>query len=297
MNAINSFDPLLPPAMAEKAEETGVAKSRQPAINIFLLAILAGAFISVGAIFSTVVLSGGMIHLPAGDGDMLSANLPFGVSRLLAGLAFSTGLIMVIVGGAELFTGNAILTMAFASHKITIGQLLKNWGVVYAGNMVGAITTAVLLFIGRVYTFGSGTVGLTALSIGESKTSLGFLQGVSLGILCNALVCMAVWMCFSARSIADKVLVIIPPITAFVAAGFEHSVANMYFIPYGMLIKTWGDPTFFSIIEKLPADFPHLTWINFLLANLIPVTLGNIIGGAIMVGLMYWFVYRRKMRS
>jgi len=205
-------------------------------------------------------------------------------------------LIMVVVAGSELFTGNNLIVMAFASGRITLPALLRNWIVVYLGNFVGALLTAYLMFLSGQYTFGNGAVGLTALNIGEAKTSLEFTQAMVLGIFCNALVCIAVWMCFSARSTVDKILAIIPPIAAFVAAGFEHSVANMYFIPIALFIKNGGTPAFFTTIQKLPSDFPNLTWGNFLAANLLPVTLGNIIGGAVMVGLVYWFIYLRQAR-
>jgi formate/nitrite transporter len=150
------------------------------------------------------------------------------------------------------------------------------------------------MFLTKQYTFGSGAIGLAALNIGEAKTSLDFVQAIALGMMCNALVCMAVWLCYSARSTTDKILAIIPPISAFVAAGFEHSVANMYFIPVALFIKDMGAPQFFETINKTAADFPHLTWNNFFIANLLPVTIGNIIGGAVMVGLVYWFIYLRK---
>jgi formate/nitrite transporter len=144
--------------------------------------------------------------------------------------------------------------------------------------------------------FGSGAIGLNMLNIGEAKSSLGFVQAIALGILCNALVCMAVWLCYSARTTTDKILSIIPPIAAFVAAGFEHSVANMYFIPIALFVKQFGDPKLFELIGKTAADFPHLTWGNFFIVNLLPVTIGNIIGGGVMVGLVYWFIYMRKSK-
>jgi formate/nitrite transporter len=223
--------------------------------------------------------------------------LPYGVTRLLTGLVFTVGLILVIVGGAELFTGNTLITMAFASKKVTVMQLLRNWVIVYLGNFAGSVLTAYIVFLGKQYSFGNGAIGLAALNIGESKTALGFVQAVALGIMCNALVCMAVWMCYSARTTTDKILAIIPPIATFVAAGFEHSVANMYFIPLALFVKGSGDGKFFEAIGKTAADFPHLTWGNFFVANLLPVTIGNIIGGALMVGLIYWFVYMRKVTS
>jgi formate transporter len=279
-----SFDALVPAEMAVKAAETGVKKTALDTLRMFLLAILAGAFISMGAIFATTVSAG-------------SSVLPYGVARLLAGTAFTLGLILVVVSGSELFTGNNLIIIAFANRRITLPALLRNWGVVYLGNFVGAILTAILMFLTRQYTYGAGSVGLAALSTGEAKTSLVFVQAMVLGIFCNALVCMAVWMCYSARSTIDKILAIIPPIAAFVAAGFEHSIANMYFIPIAIFIKQFGTPAFFEAIKKTPADFPHLTWSNFFLVNLLPVTIGNIIGGALMVGIMYWFIYLSKAKA
>ncbi len=280
MSSEISFDAFPPPGMAAKAEGVGVEKARLDFLTTFVLAILAGAFIAVGAIFCTTVLAGG-------------SALPYGVARLLAGLAFTTGLIMVVVGGAELFTGNNLVIMAFASRKVSLSALLRNWVIVYVGNFVGSVATAYIMFLSKQHSFGNGAIGLTALNIGEAKTDLGFIQAVALGIMCNALVCMAIWLCFSARSTTDKILAIIPPIAAFVASGFEHSIANMYFIPVALFIKDLGGPEFFAVIKKTATDFSHLTWGNFFLVNLLPVTIGNIIGGAVMVGLVYWFAYLR----
>ncbi|CAG1016104.1 putative formate transporter 1 [Anaerolineales bacterium] len=289
-----SFDAILPPGMAAKAEDLGVKKANLKAANMFMLAVLAGAFIGIGAIFATTVAAGSMSIKDAAGAAAFSTGFPYGVTRLLVGLVFTVGLILVVVGGAELFTGNTLITMAYASKKVTLGQLLRNWGIVYIGNLVGSVLTAYIVFLGKQYAFGNGSIGLAALNIGEAKTALTFVQAVALGIMCNALVCMAVWMCYSARTTTDKILAIIPPISCFVAAGFEHSIANMYFIPIALFIKGSGDAKFFEMIGKTAADFPHLTWGNFFLANLLPVTIGNIIGGAIMVGMVYWFVYIRK---
>ncbi len=279
-----SFDALLPAEMAVKAAEIGIKKARLDILRMFLLAILAGAFISMGAIFATTVSAG-------------ASTLPFGIARLLAGTTFTLGLILVVVSGSELFTGNSLIIIAFANRRISLPALLRNWGIVYLGNFVGALLTAYLMFLTRQYTFGAGSIGLAALNTAEAKTALGFTQAVVLGLFCNALVCMAVWMCYSARSTIDKILAIIPPIAAFVAAGFEHSIANMYFIPIALFIKQLGSPAFFEAIKKTPADFPHLTWSNFFIANLVPVTLGNLIGGVVMVGLMYWFIYLSKAQK
>ncbi len=219
--------------------------------------------------------------------------LPYGVIRTIAGLAFGLGLIMVVVGGAELFTGNTLIVMAFASGKVSLSALLRNWAIVYVSNFVGAVLTAALVFAANHYMAGQGVVGLNILSIGEAKTSLAFMPALAAGILCNTLVCMAVWLCFSARTTTDKILAIIPPITAFVAAGFEHSIANMYFIPLALFVKDGAPTKFWELIEKTPADYSHLTWGNFA-SSLVPVTIGNIIGGAVMVGLVYWLIYLRN---
>jgi formate transporter len=276
-----SLDSLLPPAMAEKAEGIGVKKAGMAFMPMFVLGILAGAFIALGAIFCTTVL--------AGTGDM-----PYGVQRLLGGLVFTLGLILVVVAGAELFTGNNLILMAFASGKVTGAALLRNWAIVYAGNFVGSILTAYIMFLSTQYTFGGGAIGLTALNIANAKSGLAFIPALALGIMCNALVCLAVWLTFSARTVTDKILAIIPPIAAFVAAGFEHSIANMYFIPIGLFIKAWAPASFWTTIGRSAGDFTNLTWGNFFIGNLLPVTIGNIIGGAVMVGLIYWFIYLRK---
>jgi formate transporter FocA len=277
-----NIDAFIPPQMATKAEEIGVKKANMDWLTMFALAVLAGAFIALGAIFATTVTAG------AAD------KLPFGVTKLLGGLVFSLGLILVVVAGAELFTGNNLIVMAWADHRVSTWQVVRNWLIVYAGNFAGSIATAILMFYTKQYTFGNGAMGLNVLNIAHSKTNLDFMQAIALGIMCNALVCLAVWLCFSARTTTDKILSIIFPITAFVAAGFEHSIANMYFIPIGLLIKAGAPAAFWETIGKTAADYPNLTWGNFLFANLLPVTIGNIIGGSVMVGLVYWFIYIRK---
>lgn len=277
-----SFDSLLPPAMADKAIQVGIQKSKSDFLTLFVLSTMAGAFIAFGALFSTVVTAGA------------APVLPYGLQRLLAGLAFSLGLILVVVGGAELFTGNMLIIMAFLKKQIPFKAVLRNWVIVYFGNFAGSLVTVAIIFLGKHYLSGHGVIGLNILNIGEAKTSLGFLQAIMLGIMCNAAVCMAVWLTYSARSTTDKIMAIIPPITAFVAAGFEHSIANMYFLPIALWVKYGAGSGFYEMIQKTPADFPHLTMNNFLIANLLPVTIGNIIGGAVMVGLVYYFVYLRK---
>ena len=215
--------------------------------------------------------------------------------RVLAGTVFSLGL--VLVGGAELCTGNNLVVMAWASRRVSTGLLLRNWLVVYAGNFVGATGTAILVYLGGQHLFGSGAVGAAALATADAKCGLGFVQAVALGTLCNALVCLAMWLTLSTRTVADKILAIVPPIAAFVAAGFEHSVANMYFIPTGLFIKAGAPEAFWTEIGKTAADYPNLTWHNFVVHNLVPVTIGNIIGGAVLVGIVYWFVYLRGRQA
>ena len=277
MNELH-IDALLPDEMARRAEYIGVSKAEAPKLKTFALAILAGAFISLGAVFATTVAAGA------------SGQLTFGVTKLLVGLVFCLGLILVVVGGAELFTGNNLIVMAWASRKVSSKALTRNWAIVYLGNFVGSVGMAVLMFLSRQYSFGGGSVGMVALSIATGKVNLGFGQAIILGILCNILVCLAVWMTFSASSTMDKIATIIFPITAFVAAGFEHSIANMYFIPIGLLIKSF-DPAFAA---STGLEFGNLTWQGFLLNNLLPVTIGNIIGGTVFVAAIYWAIFLRR---
>jgi len=277
------LDALMPAEMAAKAAEVGVRKAGLGVVPTFVLAVLAGAFIALGAAFATTV--------SAGAGGVL----PYGLIRLLAGLAFSLGLILVIVGGAELFTGNNLLAMAWASRRISTGAVIRNWAIVYVGNLVGAVGTAVLVVAAGQYEFGAGTVGAAALATAAAKAGYDPLQAFVLGILCNGLVCLAVWLTYSARTTTDRILAIVPPIAAFVAMGFEHSVANMYFIPAGMLIRAVAPDAFWAQIEHAPADYAALDWAG-LVGNLVPVTMGNIVGGTILVGAVYWLVYLRGKR-
>ena len=287
------IDALLPAEMATRAEYIGVRKAEAPVLTTFTLSVLAGAFIALGAIFATTVSAGSMaINAPDGAA-VFSTGLPYGVVRLLSGLVFCLGLILVVVGGAELFTGNNLIVMAWASGKVTGRALLRNWVIVYVGNFIGAVGTAVLMFLSKQYTFGSSAVGIAALKTAIAKSELGFGQALVLGILCNALVCMAVWLTFSARSTIDKIVAIIFPITAFVAAGFEHSIANMYFVPYALFVKGFDAAFVAAVGDKVP-HLESLTWSNFFINNLIPVTIGNIIGGAVLVASVYWSVFLRN---
>jgi len=280
MQETNQLDGLLPPEMAGKAEETGISKAKQGFLKTSFLSVLAGAFIAFGAVFATLITAG--------------SDLSYGVTKLMGGIAFSLGLILVVVGGAELFTGNNLLTMAWAGKKVSTRQMLRNWVIVYFGNMFGAFSVVILMLLSGHYLFGDGVTGSNILKIAEAKCQLGFIQAIVLGILCNILVCLAIWLCYSARSTQGKILAIIFPITAFVAAGFEHSVANMYFIPMGLLVKSTADPVLWELVGSTANDFESLSWGKYLINNLLPVSIGNIIGGAGFVGLAYWFIYLRE---
>jgi formate transporter len=274
-------DPLLPPEMAAKAETVGVAKAHMDTLTLLTLAVLAGAFIAFGAIFMTVTSAGA------------NGVMPFGVVRLIGGVVFSLGLILVVIGGAELFTGNNLMVMAWASGAVSTGALLRAWALVYIGNFVGAAGTAVMVFLSGHFLFGGGAVGKVALAVAEAKCALPAFEAVMLGVLCNVLVCLAVWLSYSARTVIGKVAVIVPPISAFVAAGFEHSVANMYFLPAALLLKYAATPETRALLGVTADALPMLTAGNAL-ANLAAVTAGNMIGGGGLVGAVYWFVYLRK---
>jgi formate/nitrite transporter len=274
------IDALLPPEMALACETAGAAKAGRDALALIVLGMLAGAFIALGAMFMTVVLTG-------------TGELPWGIARLLAGLVFSLGLILVIVGGAELFTGDSLMIVACASRRITLGALLRAWSLVYIGNIAGAVGTAVLVFLAGQHGFGGGAVGKTALAVASAKAALPTVQLFFLAVLCNVLVCLAVWMSFGARSTTDKIMVIVPPVAAFVAAGFEHSIANLYLLPYGLALKAWAAPEFWTAIGQNAAAYPELT-VGSALHNIVVATIGNLVGGSLMVGAVYWFVYLRK---
>lgn len=269
MPQIFGFDAFSPKEIAEKVETVGVAKARLPLLSMAMLGVLAGAFIGLGALYFVLVVS--------------DASLGFAAGRVLGGIAFSLGLILVAVAGAELFTGNNLLAMAWADGKISTVELLRNWLVVCAANFVGAAGLAVLVFLSGHPDMNNGLIAERYVEIAAAKCALPFWTAFFNGVLCNVLVCMAVWMAMAGRSVVDKAVAIVFPISAFVAAGFEHSIANMYFIPLGMLLKASG-------VVAAQADV--ITWSGFL-ANLVPVILGNLVGGSVLVGLVYHVIYRR----
>jgi formate transporter len=272
-----TLDALLPPAMAEKAETIGIAKANMDGMTIFLLAVLAGAFIGLGGDFCTIIVTG------------TKPLLGLGVTKFLGGLAFCLGLTLVVIGGAELFTGNTLIMMATVSGKVSWAKLLRNWAIVYAGNFVGSVATAYFIYLSEQYKMGDNSVGITALGIAQEKCAGTFIPMFFKGIYCNVLVCLAVWLCFSARTSTDKILCIFFPVTAFVAMGFEHCIANMFFVPIGLFLK--NQPL---VVEALGRDLSGLTWGHFVVKNLVPVTLGNIVGGSGFVGIFYWLIYSRK---
>jgi formate transporter len=284
-NVVSSFDELLPAEMASKAQDIGIKKAHLDILSTLALAVLAGAFIALGCIFFTV------------SQTSTGAAIPWGVGRVIGGLTFSLGLILIIIGGAELFTGNNLIIMAWASRKLSTWRVLRNWGIVYIGNLFGAIATALFVFWGQHYEMGNGAVGLTALNTGLSKVNLDFCQAIILGILGNAMVCLAVWLTYSARTTFGRIAAIIFPISGFVAAGFEHCVANMYFIPFAIFIKGNASDAFWQSIGTTAASYDNLTWGSFFLNNLLPVTIGNMIGGVFFVALVYWVIYLRNKQT
>ena len=273
-------DCLPPPEVARKAETVGVTKAKLDVLSTVLLGILAGAFIGLGAMLCTLVTT--------------DAGLGFGLTKLLGGVAFCLGLILVVVAGAELFTGNCLLVMAWFGGKVSFGRLLRNWGWVYFANLAGSLALAGLMFYTLQWGFNSNAVGANAVLIANAKVNLSFTSALTRGILCNALVCLAIWLAFSARTVVGKIFGILFPITAFVAAGFEHSVANMYFIPMGMLLANQS-----AVVQAAgltSAGVANLNVAGFV-GNLIPVTIGNIIGGSLLVGAVYWTAYLRQDRA
>jgi formate/nitrite transporter len=274
------FDAYSPKEIAERVEKAGVTKGNLDFLSTLVLALLAGIFIAFGALFYTLV-----IH---------DSNMSQGVTRLLGGIVFSLGLILVIVAGAELFTGNNLITMAYMNKKITLAKLARNWAIVFVGNFAGSLAIVYLVYLSGHWGIHNYMVGGKALMIALGKVRIPFVEAIARGVLCNMLVCLAVWLCFSCRNVADKVLAIIFPIAGFVALGFEHCVANMYFIPAGLLLKKMpGVLAAASDAIGNSVSVSDLTWGSFFIKNLVPVTVGNIIGGALIIALVYWFIYLR----
>lgn len=269
MSELYGSDAYAPAEVARRIETVGVAKARQATLPLLLLGLLAGAFIGLGALFFIVVKS--------------DPNLGFAAGAVLGGLVFSLGLLLVVVAGAELFTGNNLLAMAWADGKISSRELLRNWVLVCLANFFGAAGLALLVFASGHTALNNGAIGQQVIKIALAKQSLSLDQAFFRGVLCNVLVCMAVWMAMAGRSVTDKMVAIVLPVTAFIAAGFEHSIANMYLMPLAMLVQHF-DPA--------AAGATPVTWAG-MAGNLLPVIAGNLMGGSVLVGLTYHVIYRR----
>jgi formate/nitrite transporter len=274
----------LPPEIAGKAETDGVAKAKQDAFTLITLGVLGGAFIAFGAIFSNVALAGS------------AGAVPFGLARVVAGFVFGLGLSLVLIAGGQIFTGDVLMVMAWANRRLATVRLLRAWALVWIGNLVGAVGTALLVFAAGHHQFGGGLVGLNALQTATAKAALSFDQAFLLGVLCNVLVCLAVWLSLSTRLSAHRALLVMLPIAAFVASGFEHAVANMYFISFGLMIKIAAAPAFWQAVHASPENFAALSLAGFA-NNLAAVTFGNIVGGAVLVAGVYWMLYLRPRRA
>jgi len=274
MTGVDAFSPI---EIADLVETRGVAKANAPASTTFVLAVVAGAFIALGAVLSITVATG--------------SSLGYGPTRWLAGVAFSLGLILVVVAGAELFTGNNLIVMSVVSGHVPVRRLLWNWSIVYVGNAIGALSVVAIATIAEWWRLGDSGVGVTALSTAAAKTELSFTAVFGRGILANALVCLAVWLATGGRTVLDKIAAIVFPVSAFVAAGFEHSIANMFFIPMGLVLR--GDDEVVAAAQLPAPDLANLD-LGGTVTNLAASTLGNVIGGSVLVALVYWFVYLRR---
>lgn len=269
MSDLYGFDVFSPKEIAARVETSGVVKAHLPLLSMLMLSVMAGVFISLGAVYYVLIRS--------------DPGLGFAARQALGGVAFSLGLFLVVVAGAELFTGNNLLAMAWADRKISSRDLLRNWAIVCCGNFVGAAGLALLIYLSGHTEMNHGAIAREYLNIAAAKVSMPFWTAFFRGVLCNLLVCMAVWMALAGRSVVDKAVAIVFPISAFVAAGFEHSVANMFFIPLAMLLQ---------MPDVAAGGVIAISWAGFF-SNMVPVILGNIIGGSVLVGLVYYIIYLR----
>ena len=269
---------LSPSEMARAAEDAAFGKATSHQLKSFLLALTAGGYIALGFVFFVTSQVG-------------ADQLPYGVGKVLGGVVFSTGLALVVLTGAELFTSSTLTLTARASGRLTTWQLLRNWIVVFVGNFVGALTIVGLIYLGRTWEQAGGAWGAVVLEVSSTKVHHDFLTAFVLGILCNLMVCLAIWAAYSGRTTVDKVVAVTMPIALFVATGFERSVANMFMVPLGILIKDFAGTDFWTSSGLDASAYADLTWTNFLSDNLLPVTLGNIVGGGVMIGVLYWTIF------
>lgn len=266
-----------PSQMMEKAEQYAISKVSKTNAMLLGLSIMAGAFIALAFVFYLTVTTG--------------SSDAWGISRLLGGVVFSVGLILVVLCGGELFTSSVLSIIALANKQITLAQMLKAWGKVYLGNFIGAALLLLLVVGAGLYQLSDGQWGINALHVAQHKLHHTPVQAFSLGVLCNVMVCLAVWLTFSSANALTKAAMMVMPVALFVSTGFEHCIANMFMVPLGIAIKTLAPPAFWTQLGVTQSAFSDLTFINFITANLIPVTLGNIFGGAVLVGLSNWFIY------
>lgn len=275
------FDAYAPLEIAKIVEKIGLAKANLDFWSMLVLAILGGVFVALGSELFIFVTH--------------DSKLSVGITNLLGGLTYSLGTILIVIAGAELFNSNNLIIMAYMDKKISLAKLLRNWGIVFLGNFLGAFSMVVWVYLAKQWTFNQFLVGGKTLLIAIDKVNHTFSQAFSQGVICNALVCLAMWLCYGGHSVTDKILSVILPTTAFVTLGYEHTVANMYFIPLGLILK--NHPEVIIAAGKLTEGsiaFTQLTFRNYLFKNIFPVTLGNIFGGSVLVGLVYWFIYLRK---
>ncbi|MEI6891291.1 MAG: formate/nitrite transporter family protein [Pontiella sp.] len=270
-------DAHVPAEMASRAESSAIRKANRDVVTAFFLAVQAGSFVALGGAFFTAIIT--------------DSSLGLGLTKTLGGMAFSLGMVLVIIAGADLFTGDTLVIMGCLSKKVKIRKMLKGWLFVFFGNLAGSLAILALVHFSNHWTHHDGMIGLQALQVANAKVSQTFLGAFCSGMLCNILVCLAIWLCYGARSVTDKILAIMFPITAFVALGLDNCVANMYLVPAGLLIKNHPE----IVAQMNGADLSNLTIHGFLFKNMLPVTLGNMIGGAIFVGAIYWILYLRKL--
>ena len=283
-NIIYDIDAYSPPQIAARLDAVAAVKAKDSAVSTFLLGINAGVFIALGAQFATLVISDSGLHA--------------GLTAVVGAIVFCLGLIMVVVGGAELFTGNCMIFIGYLDKRITTKRIFDHWTISLIGNFVGSLLVVAFMYKAQQFTFFDYMVGAKALLIANAKVNLTFTAAFSKAVLCNAMVCMAVWVCFSARNVADKIMTLIFPIAGFVASGFEHLVANMYFIPMGIILKS--KPEVVAAAEKMAGktlDLSNLTWKGFFVINQFPVFFGNIFGGVLLAGVAFWFIYLRPKLS
>lgn len=284
MKTDSPFNLFSPAVMAQIADDIGVYKVNKHPTVTYLSAIMAGVFISIAFVFYITATTG-------------TSSIPYGLAKLTGGICFSLGLMLVVICGVDLFTSTVLTIISKATGRITWSQMFKNWINVYIGNLIGALFFVALVWYSGQYTVANGTWGLNVLQTADHKMHHSFIEAVCLGILANLMVCLAVWMSYAGRSLIDKLFALILPIGMFVASGFEHSIANMFLIPFGIIIKNFAPDEFWLKTGTTPEQFPQLNVSSFITDNLIPVTIGNVIGGAILVGLTYWLIYLRGSKK